>query len=57
MFLMKDEDDMIALGCTNGQITAIDNVTFAPNGAITWTPTITALESGWTLITDDGQTV
>ena len=57
LFLMKDEDDMIALGCTNGQITAIDNVTFAPNGAITWTPTITALESGWTLITDDGQTV
>ena len=55
LFLMKDEDDMILIGCENGQITAIDNVTFAPNGAIVWTPTITALEDGWTIITDDGQ--
>lgn len=54
LFLMKDEDDMIAIGCTNAQITSIANVTFAPNGAIVWTPTITALESGWKLITDDG---
>lgn len=54
LFLMKDDDDMIALGCSYGQITSIDNVTFAPSGAIVWTPTITALEGGWKLITDDG---
>lgn len=55
LFLMKDDDDMIALGTEYGQITAIDNVAFAPNGAIVWTPTITALQNGWQIITDDGQ--
>lgn len=57
LFLMKDDDDMIAIGCKYGQITALDNVGFAPNGAIVWTPTITALGDGWDIITDDGQTV
>lgn len=56
LFIMKDDDDMIAIGTSYGQITSIDNVTFAPNGAIVWTPTITALESGWTIIKDDGDT-
>ena len=56
LFLMKDDDDMIAIGCTNGQITAVDNVTFAPSGAIVWTPTITACGTGFVMITDDGQT-
>ncbi len=54
LFLMKDDDDMIAIGTSYGQITSIDNVTFAPNGAIVWTPTITALQNGWKIITDDG---
>ena len=53
---MKDGDDAIALGCTKGQITAMDAVTFAPNAAITWAPTITGLDEGWKIITDDGQT-
>lgn len=56
LFIMKDEDDCIAIGCEKGQITAMENVTFAPGAAITWTPTITALEDGWQLIMDDGQT-
>ena len=56
LFLMKDDDDAIAIGCENGQITSMDSVTFAPGSAITWTPTITALEDGWQIITDDGQT-
>ena len=56
LFIMKDDDDAIAIGCEYGQITAIDNVTFAPNAAITWTPTITGLQDGWQIITDDGQT-
>ncbi len=55
LFIMKDDDDCIAIGCETGQITAMENVTFAPGSAITWTPTITALEGGWKLIMDDGQ--
>lgn len=51
LFLMKDGDDLIGIGCTNGQITSIDDVTFAPGEAITWTPTITAIGSGFTLLT------
>ena len=53
LFLMKDDDDLIAIGCTNGQITALENVSFAPNSAITWTPTITALEDGWDIILEE----
>ena len=50
LFRMKDDDDMIVIACTKGQITALDGVSFAPGSAITWTPTITALEDGWQLI-------
>ena len=56
LFLMKDDDDLIGLGCTNGQITAMDAVAFAPGSTINWTPTISALGDGWKLIMDDGQT-
>lgn len=55
LFLMKDGDDMIAVGTKHGQITALENVGFAPNGAIVWTPTITGMEDGWHIIVDDGQ--
>lgn len=55
LFLMKDGDDSIAIGTSHGQITAMDTVTFAPGDAIKWTPTITALQSGWQIILDDGQ--
>jgi hypothetical protein len=47
---MKDGDDLIGIGCSNGQVTAVDNVSFAPNNAINWIPTITALEAGFKLI-------
>ncbi len=57
LFIMKDDDDAIAIGCEYGQITAMESVTFAPGSAITWTPTITALQDGFKIITDDGQTV
>ena len=50
LWLMKDGDDLIAIGCTNGQVTAVDNVSFAPNSAINWTPTITATGAGFLLI-------
>lgn len=54
LWIMKDGDAMIAIGCTKGQISAVENVTFAPNAGITWTPTITALEGGMKLILDEG---
>ncbi len=56
LFLMKDDDDLIMLGCKKGQITAMDTVTFAPGSTINWTPTITALDDGWEIITEDGPT-
>lgn len=55
LWLMKDGDAMIAIGCTNGQITSVDNVSFAPNNAINWVPTITALGDGFQLIVDEGE--
>lgn len=54
LWIMKDGDAMIAIGCTKGQVSAVENVPFAPNAGITWTPTITALEGGMKLILDEG---
>lgn len=50
LWVMKDGDNMMMIGCTNGQVTAVDNVSFAPNAAINWTPTITAMGEGFKLI-------
>ena len=55
LWLMKDGDSMIAIGCTNGQVTAVDNVSFAPGSAINWTPTISALGDGFQMIVDEGE--
>ena len=55
LWLMKDGDAMIATGCERGQVTATDNVSFAPGGAINWVPTITALDEGFQLIMDEGE--
>lgn len=55
LWLMKDGDAMIAIGCTKGQVSAVDNVAFAPNGAINWIPTITALDDGFQMIVDEGE--
>ena len=55
LFIMKDDDDVIAIGCEYGQITAMESVTFAPGSSINWTPTITGLQDGWQIIVDDGQ--
>lgn len=43
LWVMKDGDDMMMLGCSHGQVSAVENVTFAPGAAINWTPTITAM--------------
>lgn len=57
LFLMKDGDDAIAIGCDDGQITEVSDVTFAPESAINWTTTIKGLGNGWQMILDDGQTI
>jgi hypothetical protein len=54
IFIMKDGDDMIAIGCTQGQITAVDNVSFTPGDAIKWVPTITGQGDGWHMIMEEG---
>lgn len=54
LFLMKDGDTGVMIGCTKGQITGVDNVGFAPNTNITWTGTVKGLENGWTIVFDDG---
>ena len=54
LWVMKDGDDMIMIGCTKGQVTAVENVTFAPTAAINWVPTITALDGSMKLITEKG---
>ena len=57
LFIMKDGDDMMAIGCSYGQITAVDNVSFSPGAAINWTPTITGQgNDGWKLIMQEGST-
>ncbi len=51
LWVMKDGDDMMMIGCSYGQVSAVDNVSFAPGAAINWTPTITAMgEDGFKLI-------
>lgn len=55
LWIMKDGDAMVAIGCTHGQVTAVDNVTFAPNASINWVPTITAIGEGFKMIIDEGE--
>ena len=54
IFIMKDGDDVMAVGMENGQITAVDAITFAPENTINWTPTITAQEGGLHFISEEG---
>lgn len=54
LWRMKDGDDMIIVGCTKGQVTALDSMSFQPGSAISWTPTITVLEGTLKLISTAG---
>lgn len=56
LFIMKDGDDTMAIGCACGQIKETAEVTFAPEDTINWSPTITAEGDGLVFIKDDGQT-
>ena len=55
LFLMKDGDDAMMLGTTNGLITDVADVNFAAADAITWNGTISA--DKWRFVKDDGQVV
>jgi len=54
IFIMKDGDDVMAVGMSNGQVTAVESITFAPENTINWTPTITAQEGGLHFISEEG---
>ena len=54
IFIMKDGDDIMAVGMERGQVTAIESVSFSPDNAITWTPTITAQDGGLHFISEEG---
>lgn len=47
-FAMVDGDDYILLGTTSGYVSDIADVTFQPEGAITWNATISA--DTWSLV-------
>ena len=53
LFIMKDGDDMMMLGTEKGIVRDVDDVTFSPTEAITWTATIEA--ASWKFMKDDGQ--
>ena len=56
LWVMKDGDDMMMIGCSRGQVSSVDNVTFAPGDPIRWTPTITAMgEDGFKLIMSESE--
>lgn len=53
LFIMKDGDDMLMLGTSNGIVRDVDDVTFSPTEAINWNVTIEA--ASWTFMKDDGE--
>ena len=46
LFVMVDGDDILAFGCSEGQIAVTDNVSFAPGDAIEWPFEVTAMGTG-----------
>lgn len=55
LFLMKDGDTGVMIGCTKGQIDSIGDVSFTPGAGITWQATFKGLEEGWKMVMDDGE--
>ena len=46
LFVMVDGDDDLAFGCSEGQISVSDNVSFAPGDAIEWPFEVVAMGDG-----------
>lgn len=53
LFLMKDSDDMLMLGTSNGIVREVGDITFSPTEGISYEATIEA--ASWTYTKDDGQ--
>lgn len=53
LFIMRDGEDMLMLGTSNGIVRDVGDVSFSPTEAITWTATIEA--ASWTFLKDNGQ--
>lgn len=49
LFIMKDGDRLSMFGTTSGFISGLDDVTFKPDEAVTWTATIST--DKWTFVT------
>lgn len=54
LWVMKDGDDMMMLGASTAQVTAVDNVAFKPDQGITWNATITAQGAGLVFLIEEG---
>ena len=54
LFLMKDGETGMMIGCEKGQISELSDVKFAPGEGITWETTIKGLDDGWHYVIDDG---
>lgn len=54
LFVMKDGEDVMAVGIESGQISAVDAITFAPESEVTWRPTITVLNNSLRFISEEG---
>lgn len=52
LFLMKDGDRLAMVGCPDGFVESIDDITFNGSDPVTWNMTI---DGTWTLRFDDGQ--
>lgn len=55
LFLMKDGDDLLMIGTEHGIVREVDDITFSPTEAITWSATIEA--ASWTFAKNNGQTL
>lgn len=53
LFLMKDSDDTMLVGTSNGIVREVGDISFSPTEAIVWEATIEA--ASWTFVKDDGQ--
>lgn len=52
LFLIKDGETTVMIGCSNALITEIADVNFTGTEAVNWNITI---DGDWTILTDDGQ--
>lgn len=55
LFIGKDDDDTFMLGTSDGYVSSVSDITFAPGEAVNWEATITADQ--WVFMKDDGQVV